>query len=369
MTAPGIVLAGGGTTGHLSPLIATAQALTAMGDAHLTCVGTAKGLETSVIPAAGLELVRISADPLPRKLTSDLVKLPFRMVSSMRQAGAVLDEAAAQVVVGFGGYVSLPVYLAAWRRHLPIVMHEQNALPGLANKVMARRAAAVLVTFPGTPLPGARCVGLPVRQSVAALAGGGRAAARPGARAAFGLPPEGPVLLVSGGSQGARSINNAVTAAREALLGAGISVLHVWGSANFPAGSTVIEGAQGARYVPLAYVDDMAEAYAAADLMLARAGAATVAETATVGLPCLFVPFPHGNGEQVRNAEPLVQAGAAELIMDADLTPNALLDAVTRLLGDPDHLAAMAAAAQTVMQPGAAEAVAKTVWSLAKGKR
>ncbi|MCL2652391.1 MAG: undecaprenyldiphospho-muramoylpentapeptide beta-N-acetylglucosaminyltransferase [Propionibacteriaceae bacterium] len=358
-----IVLAGGGTTGHLSPLVATAQALTSMGDVRLTCVGTAKGLETSVIPAAGLELKLISADPLPRRLTLDLVKLPFRMVSSMRQAGSVLDEAGAEVVVGFGGYVSLPVYLAAWRRHLPIVMHEQNALPGLANKVMAPRAAAVLVSFPGTPLPKAQCVGLPVRAGVAALSGGGRAAAQPDARAAFGLQPGGPVLLVSGGSQGARSINNAVVSVRDDLLAAGISVLHVWGSANFPAGSAVVEGSQGARYVPLAYVDDMAQAYAAADLMLARAGAATVAETAIVGLPCIFVPFPHGNGEQVRNAEPLVRAGAAQVIMDADLTPDALLSAVTRLL-DADNLARMSAAAQSVMQPGAAEAVAKIVLSL-----
>ena len=362
-----IVLAGGGTTGHLSPLIATAQALIGLGDVRLTCVGTARGLETSVIPAAGLELKLISADPLPRHLTFDLVKLPFRLASSVRQAGAVLDETKAQVVVGFGGYVSLPVYLAAWRRHLPIVMHEQNALPGLANKVMARRAAAVLVSFPGTPLPKARCVGLPVRAGVAALSGGGRAGARVGARAGFGLPGSGWVLLVSGGSQGARSINQAVVSARDALLAAGISVLHVWGSANLPADAAVIEG-DGASYVPLAYVDDMAQAYAAADLMLARAGAATVAETATVGLPCLFVPFPHGNGEQVRNAEPLVRAGAAEVIRDADLTPDALASAVTRLM-EAGNLSRMSAATQSVMQPGAAEAVADIVMSLAKGRQ
>ncbi|MCL2489917.1 MAG: undecaprenyldiphospho-muramoylpentapeptide beta-N-acetylglucosaminyltransferase [Propionibacteriaceae bacterium] len=361
-----IVLAGGGTTGHLSPLIATAQALIDLGDVRLTCVGTAKGLETSVIPAAGLELKLISADPLPRHLTLDLVKLPFRLISSVRQAGAVLERAQAQVVVGFGGYVSLPVYLAAWRRRLPIVMHEQNALPGLANKLMARRAAAVLVSFPGTPLPKATCVGLPVRPGVAALSGGGRDAARVGARAGFGLPPAGWVLLVSGGSQGARSINQAVVAARETLLAAGVSVLHVWGSANFPAGAAVIEG-DGAKYVPLAYVNDMAQAYAAADLMVARAGAATVAETATVGLPCLFVPFPHGNGEQVRNAAPLVRAGAAEIIRDADLTPDILLSAVTRAM-EAGNLSKMSAAAQSVMQPGAAGAVAEIVMSLAKGR-
>jgi len=175
------------------------------------------------------------------------------------------------------------------------------------------------------------------------------------------------VLLVSGGSQGARSINQAVVSARDALLAAGISVLHVWGSANLPADAAVIEG-DGASYVPLAYVDDMAQAYAAADLMLARAGAATVAETATVGLPCLFVPFPHGNGEQVRNAEPLVRAGAAEVIRDADLTPDALASAVTRLM-EAGNLSRMSAAAQSVMQPGAAEAVADIVMALAKGRQ
>ena len=362
-----IVLAGGGTTGHISPLIATAEVL--RGDAAIVCVGTAKGLEGAVVPAAGFELRLIPAVPLPRKLTPALFKVPFRLWGAVRQAGAIV--AGASVVAGFGGYVSLPVYLAAWRRHVPIVMHEQNAIPGLANRLMARRSAAVLVSFPGTPLPHATVTGLPVRAAVADLARQGRQAQSAQARAEFGLPAQGPVLLVSGGSQGARSINNAMwgapgaPGARDALLAAGVSVVHVWGNANFPAGAVTLDGADGARYVPLRYVDDMARAYAAADLMLARSGAATVAETATLGLPCLFVPFPHGNGEQRRNADSLVKAAACEVIDDAGLTPERLVEAALPLLKDPGKLADMGRAAQTVMLPGAAERVAEAILAVA----
>lgn len=363
-----IILAGGGTTGHISPLVATAEALraTLAGDAAITCVGTSKGLETTVVPAAGLELRLIPAVPLPRKLTPDLLKVPFRLFGAARQAGAII--AGASVVAGFGGYVSLPVYLAAWRRHVPFVIHEQNARPGLANKLMAGRATAVLTSFPGTPLPHARLTGLPVRAAVAELAGRGRRTLSGPAREAYGLPVQGPVLLASGGSQGARSINLAVAGARDALLAAGVSVLHVWGGANLPADAAVLDGAGGARYVPLRYVDDMAQAYAAADLMLARSGAATVAETATLGLPCLFVPFPHGNGEQSLNAAPLVEAGACEVIGDADLTPERLTAAVLPLFQDEERLAAMGQAAQSVMKPGAAERVAQAILTAAEAR-
>lgn len=361
-----VVLAGGGTAGHTSPLIATAEQLRRLDPAGtVLCIGTAKGLETRVIPEAGLELRLIPPVPMPRHLTAELLRVPFRLRDAVRQAGRVLDDAGAEVVVGFGGYVSMPAYLAARTRHVPVVIHEQNVLPGLANRVASRFAAAVLTSFPDTRLRGARQVGLPVRTAIAELAEQGRAARRPEARARYGLREDLPVLLVSGGSSGARSINLAVAAARDGLLAAGIQVLHVLGVKNFHDEKTVVDESTGAGYHPLAYVNDMENAYAAADFMLARSGAGTVVETATVGLPSLMVPLPIGNGEQARNARPLVDAGAAVLVPDAELDGARLLDELVPLLTDPERMARMGAAAQAIMPPGAAGRVARTVLEVA----
>lgn len=360
-----IVLAGGGTAGHTSPLIATAQQLSRLApDSELLCVGTPRGLETQVIPAAGLELALIPPVPLPRRLTVDLLKVPWRLWDAVRQAGGILRRHRADVVVGFGGYVSLPVYLAARKAKLPIVLHEQNALPGLANRIAARFTDHVGVSFPDTVLPHAQYLGLPVREAIAGL---DRAAAAPAARAAFGLPSQGPVLLVSGGSQGARSINLAVAGALDDLLAAGVSVLHVLGRANFTDDHVARDHPGGAVYRPLAYAEAMEDVYAAADLMVGRSGAGTVMETAMVGLPTVFVPLPHGNGEQARNAGFLVEAEAAVLVRDADLTPRTLADLVLGLVGDPGRLSAMSARCRELVPAGAAEALARLVLSAAKG--
>lgn len=365
-----VVLAGGGTAGHTSPLIATAQALLAAEPGvRLTCIGTARGLETRVIPEAGLDLELIPAVPLPRKPTLDLLKVPFRLAGAVRAAADILRRVEADVVVGFGGYVAMPAYLAARRLGIPVVIQEQNALPGLANKVAARFATAVLTSFPDSPLPKARFEGLPVRSQIADLAAAGRTTRQRAARESFGLAPDLPVLLVSGGSQGARSLNNATVDATDALLAAGVQILHVWGPKNFS--DTVAERVDeqtGARYLPVAYVDAMADAYAAADLMLARSGAGTVVETAVVGLPAILVPLPIGNGEQARNAEPLVQAGAAILIPDAELTADRLVAEVTGRTINPEVVAAMSAAGRRLMRPGAADRVAEIVLTAARGE-
>lgn len=360
-----IVLAGGGTAGHTSPLIATAQQLARLApQANLLCVGTPRGLENQVIPAAGLELALIPPVPLPRRLTVDLLKVPGRLWDAVRQAGGILRRQQADVVVGFGGYVSLPVYLAARKAGLPIVLHEQNAVPGLANRVAARFTEHVAVSFPQTALPHARYLGLPVRDAIAGL---DRTAAAPAARATFGLPAEGPVLLVSGGSQGARSINSALAGALEELLAAGVSVLHVLGQANFTDDLVARDHPDGAVYRPLPYVEAMEQAYAAADLMVGRSGAGTVMETAMVGLPTIFVPLPHGNGEQARNAGFLVEAEAAVLVPDADLTPRMLADTVLRLASDAERLAAMSARCRELVPAGAAEALAALVLAVGRG--
>ncbi|WP_300083749.1 undecaprenyldiphospho-muramoylpentapeptide beta-N-acetylglucosaminyltransferase [Propioniciclava sp.] len=362
-----IVLAGGGTAGHTSPLIATAERLREQEPGvRLVSVGTPKGLESRVIPAAGLDLRMIPPVPLPRKLTPALLGVPARLWGAVRQARAILDDVDADAVVGFGGYVSLPVYLAARLRRTPVVIHEQNAVPGLANKVAARFAAVTAVSFPDTPLPKARYVGLPVKAALSSL---DKAAEQDAARTALGFAAGRPLLLVSGGSQGAVAINTAVVGARDRLLAAGIDVLHVLGPKNITdADTAVTDPATGATYRPVGYVDAMEQAYAAADLMVGRSGAGTVVETATVGLPVVFVPLPHGNGEQARNATFLVEGGAGVLVPNAELDADRLLAEVLPIMTDPERLRRMAAACRGLVPPDAASDLARIVLDVAKGK-
>jgi len=205
---------------------------------------------------------------------------------------------------------------------------------------------------------------LPVREQIAGL---DRVARRPAARASFGLPDGGPVLLVSGGSQGARSLNLATADAVSRLLAAGISVLHVLGSANLTEDITdVTDATSGAAYRPVAYVNDMGDAYAAADLMLGRSGAGTVMETAMTGLPTIFVPLPHGNGEQARNAGFLIAADAGVLVPDAELDGDRLVTEVSGLLAAPGRLEAMAATCRRLVPADASAALAQLVLDVAE---
>ena len=356
--AGSIVLAGGGTAGHTSPLIATARELLEQrADVRLTAVGTERGLETTVIPAAGLALELIPPVPMPRRPGVDLALVGPRLVRSVQATAAVLRRVGAQAVLGFGGYVSTPAYLAARRLGLPIVLHEQNLLPGLANRLAARLTAHVFTSFPTTPLPHATYIGLPMRRSITEL---DRAAARGPARVAYELPQTGDVLLVSGGSQGAASINRAVQEARSALLAAGISVLHVLGAKNMtPDDVRVVDPDTGAVYAPVPYVEQMEQAYAVADLMLGRCGAGTVMETAAVGLPAVFVPYPYGNGEQARNAALVVEAGGGLLLADDGCTASWVASEIPALLADAERRRGMSAALAGVARTDAAAVLAK----------
>ncbi|OMH33203.1 undecaprenyldiphospho-muramoylpentapeptide beta-N-acetylglucosaminyltransferase [Tersicoccus sp. Bi-70] len=342
MGRPSIVLGGGGTAGHVSPLLAIADAIRdARPEADLLAVGTPTGMETRLVPAAGHRLATIDRVPLPRSLSADLVRLPVRLVKAIRQAGALLDAAHADAVVGVGGYVCTPLYLAARRRGVPIVIHEANVTAGLANRVGARFATAVATAFSQTKLPHARLVGMPMSRAIADL---DRAAARRAARARFGIAPDATLLAVTGGSSGAASLNRSLIAALPALAAAGIRVLHVTGRGK------QMESAPGVpvtadHYTQVEYVDGMADLYAAADLLVARAGAGTVSEVAAVGLPAVFVPLPHGNGEQALNARFLVDAGAALIVRDHEFTADWIGAHVPELLHDDARLAGMAAAA------------------------
>lgn len=355
-----VVLAGGGTAGHIEPALALADAVRrSVPQARITALGTQRGLETTLVPARGYPLELIPAVPLPRKPNLDLLKLPVRISSAVRRAREVLDEVAADVVVGFGGYVALPAYLAA-RGRVPIVVHEANARAGLANKVGARLATRVLAAVPGSGLPRAEVIGIPLRRAISSL---DRVALRARARAHFGLDGTAPTLLVTGGSQGARSLNTAVSGAAAELGAAGIGVLHAHGRGN----TVQVVAVPGAPpYVAVPYLDRMDLALAAADLAICRAGAMTVAELSAVGLPALYVPLPHGNGEQALNARPVVQTGGAVLVADADLTPARVVKEVVGILTDPHRLAEMSAAARVAGHPAADSALAAIVLEVAR---
>ncbi|RZQ63225.1 undecaprenyldiphospho-muramoylpentapeptide beta-N-acetylglucosaminyltransferase [Amycolatopsis suaedae] len=353
--APTVVVAGGGTAGHIEPALALADAVRRIRpDAKIVALGTARGLETTLVPERGYPLELIPPVPLPRKPTPELLRLPLKIRESVKRTREVLTRVGADVVVGFGGYVALPAYLAA-RGRVPIVVHEANKTAGLANKVGARFAARVAVAVPGTPLPGAEVVGIPLRRSITTL---DRPALRAEARRHFGLDPDAPTLLVFGGSQGARSINEAVSGAAKELADAGIGVLHAHGPKNT---LVVQEFPDAPAYVPVPYLERMDLAYAAADVVLCRSGAMTAAEVSAVGLPAVFVPLPIGNGEQALNAKPAVDAGAALLVNDADLTRATVADLVVPLVGDADRVAKMSAAAVGMGHREADEVLARMV--------
>lgn len=349
-----VLLAGGGTAGHTSPLIATADALVRLDPSTVvTALGTERGLETRVVPEAGYPLELVPPVPLPRSVSKDLFAVPARLRAAVRETLAVFDRVQPDVVVGYGGYVSMPAYLAARRRKLPLLVHEQNALPGIANKVGARLADRVAVSFPDTPLPKAEYVGLPIRRMISTL---DRAEMREQARAHFGLDPERPTVLVTGGSQGAQRINESVSGAAEALRSAGVQVLHVVG----PKGEVTV--APGATpYVVEHFVSRMDLAYAAADLVLSRSGANSVTEAAAVGLPAIFVPLPIGNGEQERNARGVVEAGGGLLVSNDALTPEWVAATVPGLVGDPARLTRMGEAAAALVPRDADERLARMV--------
>jgi len=351
-----VLLAGGGTAGHTSPLLATADALRRLETTvEVTALGTPRGLETRVVPEAGYRLELIPPVPLPRKPSADLARVPARLKAAFTAALEVVDRIRPDVVVGFGGYVSVPAYLAARRRRLPLVVHEGNALPGIANRLGARMTRHVAISFPDTPLRHAVYTGLPIRRMISTL---DRPAQREEARATFGLDPHRPTLLVTGGSQGARRLNRSVAGAQRALADAGIQVLHVAG----PNGEVDVDPREGdPSYVVVPYVDRMDLAYAAADLVVCRAGANTVTEVSSVGLPAVFVPLPIGNGEQELNARPVVDAGGGLLVQDAAFTPDWVTATVPRLLSDTDRIAAMSTAAADLIPRDADDKLARMI--------
>ncbi len=368
MNGTRVLIAGGGSAGHVQPALAVADALVnAEEDAVITCLGTERGLETILVPERGYQLELIPEVKFRRTVDLDLLRTPGRLLACVRAVSRILRERRIEVVVGFGGYVALPAYLAAGlsvRHRIPVVVHEANARAGIANRVGARLATVVAAAVPGSGLAGARVVGNPVRQSLAGL---DLPALRPEARRYFGLDPDAPTLLVIGGSLGAVTLNNAFSGVAAALGSAGVGVLHAHGRTKPIATPPVVAGAP--PYVTVPYLDRMDLAYAAADLIVARSGAITVAEIGALKVPAVYVPLAFGNGEQRLNAVPQVESGAALIIDEQDLTGPVILDRIVPLVKDRAALAKMSAAADGSQRLDAAAVLARLALGTAARSR
>jgi UDP-N-acetylglucosamine--N-acetylmuramyl-(pentapeptide) pyrophosphoryl-undecaprenol N-acetylglucosamine transferase len=332
------LLAGGGTAGHVNPLLALAEEIRRLEpESKIVVIGTAEGLESNLVPERGFRLEIIERLPFPRKLSGYALTFPFRYRQAVSKIRQLILTEKIDVLVGFGGYVSAPAYDAAKRTNLPYVIHEANALPGLANRRAARSAAAVATTFANTQLPGAVQTGMPLRPELESSL---TAVNRAQARKELGLDPEMVTLLVTGGSLGAKRINETVWKSRKQLLLAGVQVLHIVGNRSD------MEPLQEKNYLRLKYCERMDLAIASADLAVSRAGAATVCEFAAFGLPALFVPYPVGNGEQALNAKSLVDAGGAVMVRDADFDPGYVSAELIPLISDSRKLKKMSEAAK-----------------------
>lgn len=350
-----VVLAGGGSAGHVNPLLATADALRELvPDVRIVVLGTAEGLETRLVPERGYDLEVLPKVPFPRRPNAAALKFPASMRTAIARAGEVIRAVQADVVVGFGGYVSTPAYLAARRTRTPMVIHEGNARPGLANRLGARFSKHVATTFPSTPMRGARNIGLPMRREVADI---DRASLRQEGLEHFGLQDDLPTLLVFGGSLGAQSLNTAFSDAAPALRAAGVQVLHLTGAGK----SVEVAEDPNCPYVAREYTDRMDLAYGVADLAVCRAGAGTVCELTAVGLPAIYVPLPIGNGEQRLNAADVVAAGGGLLVADADVTAEWVQATVIPLVTDRERVAQMADLARSIGVRDAAEQLAQMV--------
>lgn len=358
-----VMFAGGGTGGHLYPALALASELKRRDpDIAIAFMGTAQRIEARLVPEAGYPFYPVDVMGMPRRLGPELFRFAKTLLGSLGEAQRYLREFKPDVVVGTGGYVSAPAILAAAREGLPTLICEQNLLPGIANRVLSRFVREVALAFPQSaiyfPRGKAYCIGNPVRSEILALT-------REEARQKLGFPPTAHLLLVTGGSLGARSINRSVVKSLSAWLEEeDWSILHVAGQGDFAAVAQETAALKlGDRYRLVPYLDAMPMAIAGADLVLSRAGATTVAELTAAGKPMVLVPFEHGGKDQPANAEALRQAGAALVVPERDLA--GLDKAMLGLMGDPERRALMAEASRRLGRPEAAQTIADRILALA----
>jgi len=352
-----VLIAGGGTGGHIIPALAVARELVARHAAEILFVGTARGMESRLVPGAGFQLKLVDVGQLKNvslvTRLRTLLHLPFSVIT----CNQLIRDFKPNVVLGVGGYASGPAMAAALRLRIPAMAFEPNAMPGLANRLVGKRVQAAAVNFRSAAkwFRNAEVTGIPVRQEFFALT----------------PPPAAPHLLIFGGSQGARIFNSHLPKILPALLDVvpGLTVLHQSGARQFEQTQAAFasSGADPERWDVQPFIDDMPRHFAQANLVMARSGASTVAELAAAAKPALLVPFAAAaDDHQRRNAEEMVKAGASILLNESDLDlPGKLLGALTSLLKSPERLASMATAARTQAHPDAAQRIASRLAALA----
>lgn len=364
-----VVLSGGGTAGHINPALALAEVLKARG-CDVCFAGTPTGVEARLVPQAGIPFTPFEASGFNRTHPLTLPKSLIKIQKSTTAARAWFGEIKPDVVVGFGGYVCIPVARAAEQCGIPVVVHEQNSVMGMANKYLAKRAAAVCLTYEHAAEALAdtsrvHVVGNPVRSQVFE-------ATRAEGRAVFGVPEDACMILVTGGSLGARHINSAVAAHKEMLLSyPNVHIVHVTGPKELESVATrlALSADEAQRWHLYGYTDRMGEAMAAADLIISRAGATSLAEISARALPALLVPYPHATEDhQTMNARSCVEAGAAYMVADAEVEGPEFERLLRSLIEDTDVRARMIAAAKAQKTQDAAGLLADVVMEAASAK-
>ena len=366
MSATYALIVGGGTAGHVLPGVAIGQELVRRGhDADsIHFVGSERGVERRLVPDAGFELTVLPGRGIQRKLTTENVGSIIGLGRAFANSLGLLRSHRPEVVVALGGYASVPAGLWAVLLRRPIVVAEQNAVPGLANRIIGRFARACAVSYEGTDLPNSVWTGNPVRPEILAVAEN-RVMARQAARRELGIAEDQKLLVVFGGSLGARTINNALIGSLDRLADRrDLVIRHIIGKRDFAQITNAVSLPDDAplTYVPIEYEDDMASVYAAADLVVCRAGATSCAELSVTGTPAVLVPLPGAPGDhQTENARALERVGGAELVADAIFDSEMLADTVERLLASDGVLDTMRASVDAVARPDAASAVVDLV--------
>lgn len=360
------LIVGGGTAGHVLPGVAIGRELVARGHdpGSIHFVGSERGVDKTLVPEAGFTLTVLPGRGIQRRMTTDNIGAVTGLVRAFRAAGALVGNRRPKVVVVLGGYASVPAGMWAVLRRIPIVVAEQNAVPGLANRIMGRFARACAISYVGTDLPNAVWTGNPVRSEILSVRSS-TSEALSFARARLEVGRDRRLVVIFGGSLGARTINEAVVEALPLLADrADLSIRHIVGSRDY---EQVVERAPVAsdgqlEYRPIEYEDDMASVYAAAELIVCRSGATSCAELAATGTPSVLIPLPGAPSDhQTANARALEEAGGAELIPDSMFDGQQLVATIDRLLGDSEHLDAMSKGALSIARPDAARAVADLV--------
>ena len=362
-----VIVTGGGTGGHIYPALAIARGLLAKDPkTKILYVGTRDGMEAHLVPNSGLEFAGVSGQGLPRKIGIEMLKVTGKSFQAMWEMKQILRRFHPDLVVGTGGYVTGPVVLTAALFGVPTLLHEQNAFPGITNRILARVVRRVMVTFPesiehfGAKKKIVR-VGLPVRTEI------GQISKAEGSRH-FGLRPENKTILVTGGSRGARTLNQAmVTVLKKLVLCPEIQVIWATGKETHQETIEVLKREiiswEHPQWKIVEYLEDIPQALACADLCIGRAGAASLAEIAVAGKPSILIPYPYAaENHQEHNARAVAQGGAAKIILDSDLDGETLWQMINELISDSALLKIMSAAAKNLAQPEALTKIINLCW-------